>query len=64
MHKQSVHQTQTTGRESRVSTQLRLRPSLMNKARRIADREGIFIGRVIEWAIDALPEDKTSLVQQ
>jgi hypothetical protein len=60
-HTQIVHQSSETRRESRVSTQLRIRPSHMDKARRIADREGLFIGRVIEWAIEQLPEDATSL---
>lgn len=60
-HTQIVPQTARGGREARVSTQLRIRPSHMDKARRIADREGLFIGRVIEWAIEQLPEDATSL---
>lgn len=63
-HIQSVHQTSGKQREARVSTQLRVRPSLMDKARRIADREGIFIGRVIEWAIESLPEDNAILPKQ
>ena len=62
--KSSVHQTAPGGREARVSTQLRVRPSLMDKARRIADREGIFIGRVIEWALEAMPEDETRVTKQ
>ena len=36
----------------------------MDKARRIADREGIFIGRVIEWALEAMPEDETRVTKQ
>ena len=63
-HTQSVHQNTGNRREARVSTQLRVRPSLMDKARRIADREGIFIGRVIEWAIEAMPEDGTRLTKK
>lgn len=56
-----VPQPTTNTREARISTQLRIRPSRMQKIRRIADREGLYIGRVLEYAIDCLPDDESIL---
>ena len=36
--------------------QFRLRHDVIERARAIAKREGLYLGRIFEWALDRVPE--------
>jgi hypothetical protein len=53
-----VSEKQTQGKHNgqRVTVQFRLRPDVIERARDIAKREGLYLGRVFEWALDRTPK--------